>query len=61
MEGKSFWTSSIPVWVSRKTADGDIAAFSISGWLWMLGWILILLNFFIWSFIGLFEAVRVIF
>lgn len=56
-----FLRTQIPVWVSRPTADDQIAVSSVSGWMWTLGWLLILLNFFIWSVIGLYEAGRVVF
>lgn len=55
-----FLTSSVPIWVSRETADGNISHFSVSGWLFLLIALLVLLNFLAWSGIGLYEAVRVI-
>jgi hypothetical protein len=55
-----FWTSSIPIWVSRKNAQGMISQFAVTGWIFMLIGFLVLLNTLAWGFIGLYEAVRVV-
>lgn len=55
-----FWTRPIPIWVSRKNADGQISQFAVSGWMFMLLALLALVNAFAWGFIGIYEAVKVI-
>jgi hypothetical protein len=57
---KSFWTETIPIWVSRKTANGDVSAFSVSGWVFMLVHFLILLNVILWGGYGIYEWVKVV-
>jgi hypothetical protein len=52
----SFWTTNVPIWVSRKTSDGLISQYAVSGWMFMLGWSLICLNILLWSIIGLVTA-----
>jgi hypothetical protein len=55
-----FWTDSVPVWVSRPTASGQITAFTLSGWMFMLLAVLLLANLFGWSVVGLVELVQYI-
>jgi hypothetical protein len=56
----SKWSHPIPVWVSRKNADGQIAQFTVSLWMFMTLAIGILLNALLWIGIGLYAAVQVI-
>ena len=53
-------TYSLPIWVSRKTADGMVSHFSVPLWLFMLIGLVALLNGLLWGGIGIYEAVRVI-
>lgn len=53
-----FWSASIPIWVSRKTASGDISTFNVSGWFFMLIWSVGLINALAWGCIGIYEAAR---
>jgi hypothetical protein len=55
-----FWIDTIPIWVSRPNADGFISQFSVQGWIFMLIWILILINFFLWAGIGIYEAFNLV-
>lgn len=56
---KNTWFASMPVYVTNKTADGEIAYFSLTVWIALLIFFLICLNLLVWGFIGLYEAVRV--
>jgi hypothetical protein len=58
MARNAFWTKEVPIWVSRKTSDGVIAQFAVSGWLFFLLALLLTLNLLVWSVIGLVEAVQ---
>lgn len=50
----------VPVWVSRRNADGVIAQFTVSMWLFMLIGIVMLCNVLLWGGIGLYEAITYI-
>lgn len=51
----------VPIFVTRPTADGDSVHFSFNGYVVTIVCTLVFLNIAIWSCIGLYEAVRVIF
>lgn len=54
------WTHPLPLWVSRKDADGVIANISVPMWLFMYIWASIIINAMVWGAIGLWVAVRVV-
>lgn len=51
----------VPLWVSRKDADGMIYTFSVSGLVFTLIALLLTLNVVAWGIIGLVEVVQYIF
>lgn len=51
---------SVPVYVTRKTADGTTGSYSLSLWMPILAILLVWFNVVVWSIIGLVEAVRVL-
>jgi hypothetical protein len=57
---KGDWGMELPIWVSRKNADGMISQFSVPMWLFMLIGLLVVLNVVLWGGIGLYEAVTYI-
>jgi len=46
---------SLPIWVSRKNADGMISTFEVPLWLFMLIGVLALLNVVGWGMYGLYA------
>lgn len=52
--------ASIPVYVTRKTADGKTGSLSLSIWTALLVLLLVWLNAVIWGCIGIYEAVRLV-
>lgn len=50
----------IPIWVSRKNADGFISEFTVPLWLFLVIGLVALANALLWGGIGLYEAARVI-
>lgn len=54
------WTQSLPIWVSRKTADGLTSSYSVPLWMFMLIGLITMFNLLLWGVIGLYEAVEVI-
>lgn len=50
--------ASAPVYVTRKTAGGVVAHYSLSIWMSLLAMCLVWLNIVVWGVIGLVEAVR---
>jgi hypothetical protein len=52
--------TSAPIYVTRKTADGETANYSLSIWMTLLVILLLWLNVVVWGCLGLYEAVRVI-
>lgn len=53
-------SASIPVYVTRKTADGYTGSLSLSIWMQLLALLLVWGNGVAWGLIGLYEAVRVV-
>jgi len=53
-------TDSLPIYVTRKDADGETGTYSLSGWAVLLAMLLIWLNIVVWGFLGLYFAVAVI-
>lgn len=52
----SKWSHPIPIWVSRKNADGDIAQFTVALWLHLVLFLMLLANALLWAGIGLYAA-----
>jgi len=52
--------SSIPVYVTRKDADGNTGTYSYSIWMTLLAGFVVWLNVVVWGAVGLVTAVRVI-
>lgn len=53
-----FWTQSIPIWASRPTGNGIVSHFNVSGWMFLVLAVLVLVNAVAWGCIGIYEAVR---
>lgn len=51
---------SMPIYVTRKTADGDTGSLSMSIWMQLLVLFLLWLNAVIWGCLGIYKAVRVV-
>lgn len=60
MPSRELWFAQIPIWVSRKTADGMTSQFSVPLYLFMIIGLLGVLNFLLWGGIGIYEAARVL-
>lgn len=58
MTKRELWMQELPIWVSRKDANGMISKFSVPLWLFMLIGLIVLLNFLLWGGIGIYEAIR---
>jgi hypothetical protein len=56
----SFWTTEIPIWVSRKTSDGLISQFAVSGWVFLLLGFLATFNAVFWGFYGVVQAIELV-
>ncbi len=56
----SNWTHPVPVWVSRKTAAGDISHLSVPMWLFTAIGATVLLNVVLWLLIATVTAVQII-
>lgn len=52
--------TSIPVYTTRKTADGYTMTYSMSAWMPFLALFLVVLNMIVWGVIGLYEAYKVV-
>lgn len=52
--------TSLPVYVTRKTANGQTASYSCPAWMPIFAVLLFLLNVIVWGGIGLYEAGRLI-
>lgn len=50
----------MPVYVTRKTADGDTGSLSLSIWMPLFAVLLLWLNVMVWGIVGLVVAVRVL-
>lgn len=55
-----FWTEKVPIWVSRENASGQISQFEVSGWIFLLVFVLILFNAILWGGYGIYEWVRLV-
>ncbi len=53
-------TDQLPYYVTRKTADGYTAYFSLPAWLLLTAAKLFWLNVIVWGVVGLIVAVRVV-
>jgi len=51
----------MPLYVTRKTANGETGSLSISVWSALLILLLVVFNIIVWGLIGLYEAARVVF
>jgi hypothetical protein len=49
---------SVPIYVTRKSADGETGSYSLSLWMTALAILLVWTNVVVWGVIGLVEAVR---
>lgn len=58
--GNIEWTTPVPIWVSRKTADGYVTTFTVGFWLFLILGFVLLANVLLWSGIGLFVALKLI-
>ena len=54
----SKWKHPIPVWVSRKDADGMIAKFTMPLWWFFAVGLIVVANVTVWSIIGLIVAAQ---
>lgn len=52
------WTDSIPFYVTRETAGGEIYTYAISAWISLLGISLIWINILLWGLVGLIIGVQ---
>lgn len=52
------WTRPIPVYVSRQTANGEIAHVDFPGWFIIPAQFLLVLNVFLWGIVGVVEALK---
>lgn len=52
---------SLPVYVTRKTANGYTGSYSLAAWMPLLAIALIWLNIVVWGCVGLYEAARIVF
>lgn len=50
----------IPLYVTRKTADGLIGEWSISPYVGLLIWFIFLINVLLWGGVGIYEALKFI-
>jgi hypothetical protein len=55
------WKTSIPIYVTRPTADGTIGNVSLEAWLLVTFFLLAQINFVVWSLVSLLIAFRVVF
>jgi hypothetical protein len=53
-------TPSIPLYVTRKTADGYTGSYNVPAWMTILAMRLLWLNVVAWSLIGLYVAVKTV-
>lgn len=53
--------TTLPIYVTRKTADGQTAHYSLSLWMTVLVILLVWLSIIIWSIVGFITAFRVVF
>lgn len=51
---------SIPIHVTRKTADGTIGHWSVNAWLALVGLLLVTTNIILWGIVGVIQAVGVL-
>ena len=58
--GNVEWTTPLPIWVSRQTADGRTSNFTVPLWLFLLIGFALLINLVLWSGIGIFVALKLI-
>jgi hypothetical protein len=54
------WNQQIPVYVTRKTADGLTGNLSIPAWMFVLFGVMLEINVFLWLAIGIGEAIKLI-
>ncbi len=52
--------NSLPIYVTRKTANGDVASYSISIWMSLLVIFLGWTNAVVWGALGLYFAVKAV-
>lgn len=50
----------VPVYTTRKSANGQTFTYSMSAWLPFLAMSLVTMNVIVWGVIGLYEAYKVI-
>ena len=50
--------TSVPVYVTNKTAEGITMAYSMPVWIPLLGMLIVTLNVFLWGGIGIYEAFK---
>lgn len=55
------WTTPLPLYVSRPTADGTTASISFPVWFALLVAVLVMLNAALWGVVGIVAAVGVLF
>ena len=55
------WGFQIPIYVTRKRADGCIGAINMGAWLMMIIYLLVVLNVLSWGVLGLYFAAKVVF
>jgi hypothetical protein len=55
-----FWTTKIPIWVSRPTADHEIATWKVSGWIFLIVGCFATINLVLWPIIGVAYATEVL-
>ena len=53
--GSATMQTSIPVYVTRKTANGETGSFSLSLWMSLLALMLVWANIVLWSLFGIFA------
>jgi len=54
------WFETVPVFVTRKTADDFIYHIDIPVWMTLLIALIVLINIFLWGGIGIYEAIKMI-
>lgn len=52
--------TSLPIYVTRKSAEGETAEYSLSLWMTLVAILLVWLNVMAWGCLGLYVAVRVV-
>lgn len=52
------WGAQIPVYVTRKNADGFVGTYSFAAWLVVLVQFLVSINIVLWGAAGVYAAVR---